>query len=67
MKICIITVATNEYIQFVDRLLEDIEKYFLDDEELDFNCSLFTDHEIEEVSDNVKISHIGHKPYQNLL
>ena len=63
MKICIITIATNEYIQFVDRLLEDIEKYFLDDEELDFNCLLFTDHEIEEVSDNVKISHIGHKPW----
>ena len=29
MKICILTIATGKYIQFVERLLDDIEKYFL--------------------------------------
>ena len=31
MKICILTIATNKYIQFVERLYNDIEKNFLVD------------------------------------
>lgn len=60
MKICIITIATNRYIQFVERLLDNIEEHFLN--EHDIQCLLFTDHEVE-TSDNVKVSQIGHKPW----
>ena len=59
MKVCIITIATNDYIQFVGNLLDSIEEYFLTDHEI--SCLLFTDHELEEVSDNVKVSCIEHK------
>lgn len=61
MKICIVTVATNRYIQFVERLLNDIEDHFLVGN--DFSCLMFTDQELEEVSDNVKISLIEHHPW----
>jgi histo-blood group ABO system transferase len=60
MKICILTIATGKYIQFVERLLDDIEKYFLNGNEI--QCLLFTDHQVE-TSDNVKVSQIGHKPW----
>jgi histo-blood group ABO system transferase len=60
MKICILTIATNKYIQFVERLLDDIEKYFLNGHEI--QCLLFTDHEVE-TSDNVKVSQIGHNSW----
>jgi histo-blood group ABO system transferase len=60
MKICILTIATNKYIQFVERLLDDVEKNFLNGH--DIQCLLFTDHEVE-TSDNVKVSFIGHKPW----
>ena len=60
MKICIITIATNRYIQFVERLLDNIEEYFLNGH--DIQCLLFTDHKVE-TSDNVKVSQIGHKPW----
>ena len=59
MKVCIITIATNDYIQFVGNILDSIEEYFLTDHEI--SCLLFTDHELEEVSDNVKVSCIEHK------
>jgi len=61
MKICIITVATNKYIQFVERLLSDVEEHFLVGN--DFSCLMFTDQELDEVSDNVKVSLIEHKPW----
>jgi histo-blood group ABO system transferase len=60
MKICILTIATNKYIQFVERLLDNIEENFLNGHEI--QCLLFTDHEVE-TSDNVKVSQIGHKPW----
>ena len=63
MKICIITVATNEYIHFVPRLMEDLEGNFLEDEDAEFECLIFTDQEMEEVSENIKISQIEHKPW----
>jgi histo-blood group ABO system transferase len=61
MKICILTIATNKYIQFVERLLDNIEENFLNGHEI--QCLLFTDHEIEESSDNVRISQIEHEPW----
>ena len=60
MKICILTIATSKYIQFVERLLDNIEENFLNGHEI--KCLLFTDHELE-TSDNVKVSQIGHKPW----
>ena len=60
MKICILTIATSKYIQFVERLLDNIEENFLNGHEI--KCLLFTDHEVE-TSDNVKVSQIGHKPW----
>lgn len=60
MKICILTIATNKYIQFVQRLLDNIEENFLNGH--DIQCLLFTDHDVE-TSDNVKVSQIGHKPW----
>ena len=61
MKICILNIATNKYIQFVEQLLESVEENFLNGH--DISALVFTDHEIEEVSDNVKISQIEHQPW----
>ena len=60
MKICILTIATNKYIQFVERLLDNIEENFLNGHEI--NCLLFTDHEVE-TSDNVRVCQIDHEPW----
>ena len=61
MKICILNIATNKYINFVEQLLESVEENFLTDHEI--SALVFTNHEIEEVSDNVKISQIKHEPW----
>jgi histo-blood group ABO system transferase len=61
MKICILTIATNKYIHFVQDLYDNLEEFFLPDYEK--NCLLFTDHEINESSDNVKIHQIEHEPW----
>lgn len=58
MKVCILTIATNRYIQFVERLLDNIEDNFLNGH--DIKCLLFTDQEVE-TSDNIKVHHIEHK------
>ena len=60
MKICILTIATNKYIQFVERLLDNIEENFLNGHEI--RCLLFTDHEVE-TSDNVRVCQIDHEPW----
>lgn len=60
MKVCILTIATNKYIQFVERLLDNIEENFLNGH--DIQCLLFTDHEVE-TSDNVTVSQIDHEPW----
>ena len=60
MKVCILTIATNKYIQFVERLLDNIEENFLNGN--DIQCLLFTDHEVE-TSDNVTVSQIDHEPW----
>lgn len=60
MKICILTIATNKYLQFVEKLYDDIAERFLPGSEI--NCLLFTDHEVE-TSDNVKVHYIDHEPW----
>ena len=55
MKVCILTIATNKYINFVQSLYDSIAEKFLVDAEI--NCLLFTDHEVES-SDNVRVHHI---------
>lgn len=61
MKICILNIATNKYIQFVESLLDSIEENFLNGHEI--YSLVFTDHEIEESSENVKIVKIDHEPW----
>ena len=61
MKICILTIATNQYLQFVEKLYDDIAEKFLPHH--DISCLLFTDHEIEETSDNVRVHYIDHEPW----
>ena len=61
MKICILNIATNKYIKFVEQLLDSIEENFLNGH--DISALVFTNHEIEETSNNVKISQIEHEPW----
>lgn len=60
MKICILTIATNKYIQFVEKLFNNIHENFLNGHEIE--CLLFTDHEVE-TSDNIKVCKINHEPW----
>lgn len=60
MKICILTIATNKYLQFVEKLYDNIGKKFLNDHEI--NCLLFTDHEVE-TSENIRVHYIDHEPW----
>jgi len=61
MKICILNIATNKYIQFVEQFLNSVEENFLNGHEI--SSLVFTNHEIEEISENVKISQIDHEPW----
>ena len=61
MKICILNIATNKYIQFVEKLLNSVEENFLNGHEI--SALVFTNHEVEEISENVKISQIDHEPW----
>ena len=60
MKILILTIATNKYIQFVERLYDNIEEKFLNGHEI--QGLLFTEHDVE-TSDNMKVSQIDHEPW----
>jgi histo-blood group ABO system transferase len=60
MKVCVLTIATNKYIQFVEKLYNHIEENFLNGH--DVNCVLFTEHEVE-TSDNVKVCSIEHEEW----
>ena len=51
MKILILTIATNKYIQFVERLYDNIEDNFLNGHQI--QGLLFTEHDVE-TSDNIK-------------
>lgn len=61
MKICVLNIATNKYFQFVEQLLNSVEENFLNGHEI--SALIFTNHEIEETSDNVKISQIEHETW----
>ena len=52
MKILILTIATNKYIQFVERLYDNIEDKLLNGHEI--QGLLFTEHDVE-TSDNIKV------------
>ena len=60
MKILILTIATNKYIQFVERLYDNIEEKFLNGHQI--QGLLFTEHDVE-TSDNIKVSQIDHEPW----
>ena len=60
MKICILTIATNKYIQFVGDLYDNIEENFLNGH--DIQGILFTEHDVE-TSDNIKVSKIEHEEW----
>ena len=60
MKILIITIATNKYIKFVERLYRDIEDNFLKGHFI--QRLLFTDQEVLK-QDNLKVSIIKHEPW----
>ena len=60
MKILILTIATNKYIQFVERLYDNIEENFLNGH--DIQGLLFTEHDVE-TSDNIKVSQIEHEDW----
>ena len=60
MKILILTIATNKYIQFVERLYDNIADNFLKGHHME--CLLFTDHDVE-ASSNVKVSKIEHEDW----
>ena len=61
MKICILTIATNKYIQFVERLYNNIEENFLNGH--DIQGLLFTEHDVETRS--IKVRHAGTQPSDN--
>jgi len=61
MKICILNIATNKYIQFIEPFLNSVEENFLNGHEI--SALVFTNHDIEESSENVKISKIEHEPW----
>ena len=60
MKICILTIATNKYIQFVGDLYDNIQENFLNGHEIE--GIIFTEHDVE-TSDNIKVSKIKHEPW----
>ena len=60
MKILILTIATNKYIQFVERLYDNIADNFLNGHEI--QGLLFTEHDVE-TSDNIKVSQIEHEDW----
>ena len=60
MKILIITIATNKYIKFLERLYKDIEDNFLKGHFI--QRLLFTDQEVLK-QDNLKLSIITDEPW----
>ena len=62
MRVLILTIATNKYIQFVERLYDNIADNFLPDHHME--CLLFTEHEVD-ASSNVRVSKIEHEDWYN--
>lgn len=60
-NICILNIATNKYVQFINPLLESIDSNFLCGNNV--NALIFTNQEIEVESNRIKISNIKHEPW----
>jgi histo-blood group ABO system transferase len=60
-NICILNIATNKYIQFVNPLLDSIDSNFLTGHKVD--ALVFTNQELDVESDRIKISQIEHEPW----
>jgi len=60
-KICIINIATNKYIKYMEPLWESINKNFLVNH--DVQSLVFTNHDIEPLTKNGKVSKIEHLPF----
>ena len=58
MKVAIVFIGTNKYIDFLPRYYENIEKYFLPNSEK--TIFAFTDGELDDVPDNIKVYHQEH-------
>lgn len=61
MKICVLNIATNNYIQFVNPLLESIDENFLNGHEI--HSVLFTNHDLDVESERIKVVQIEHEPW----
>jgi histo-blood group ABO system transferase len=60
-KVCILNVATNHYIKFINPLLDSIDANFLNGHTVD--ALVFTNQELEVESDRIKVSQIQHEPW----
>ena len=58
MKVAIIFIGTNKYLDFLPTYYESIEKYFLPNSEK--TIFAFTDGELDDVPDNIKVYHQEH-------
>ena len=58
MKVAVVFIGTNKYIDFLPKYYENIEKYFLPNSEKTF--LVFTDGELNETPDNVRVYHQEH-------
>ena len=58
MKVAIIFIGTNKYLDFLPTYYENIEKYFLPNSEK--TIFAFTDGELDDVPDNIKVYHQEH-------
>lgn len=59
-KVCLLMIATNKYIKFVEPLWNSTKKHFLKDHEV--KGLLFTNQTIDS-TDDIKISQIDHEPW----
>jgi len=60
MKICILTIATNRYLRFVEPLRASIARHFLPGHEI--RHLLFTNHAVES-SQTLRVHRIAHEPW----
>ncbi len=66
MKICLLTIATNKYTNFVNPLYQSVDSFFCN--EHDVTCLLFTNKVdfVTECRTKVKILPIEHEPWPNM-
>lgn len=60
-KVCILNIATNHYVQFINPLLESIDENFLNNFQVD--AIIFTNQDLEVESERIKVSQIQHEPW----